>query len=72
MHGAMVLCSRSIDVQTEFEILNDRTKERTRARVVRTPRESADGYLIPIEFSAPAVSFWQISFPAKDYKFQEN
>lgn len=72
MHGAMVLCPRPIDNETEFEILNDRTNERTRARVVRRPRETANGFLIPIEFNSPATSFWQISFPAKEFKFPDN
>lgn len=68
VHGAMVLCPRPLDAETKLEVLNDRTSERTSARVTRAPRESADGYLIPIEFSKPSPSFWQISFPSTDWK----
>jgi hypothetical protein len=68
IHGAMVQCVRSLDANTQFEILNDRTGERTGARVTRASRESAGGYLIPIEFSKPSPSFWQISFPSTDWK----
>ena len=68
IQGAMVLCSRPLDANTKFEILNNRTGERTSARVTRVPRESAEGYLIPIEFSKPSLSFWQISFPSTDWK----
>jgi len=68
IHGAMVFCPRPLDAETKLEILNDRTGERTSARVTRAPRESAEGYLIPIEFSKPSLSFWQISFPSPDWK----
>jgi hypothetical protein len=68
IHGAMVLCPRPIDAGVELEIMNDRTREKTTGRVTRTPRESAEGYLIPLEFTAPSPSFWQISFPPSNWK----
>lgn len=68
IHGAMVLCPRPIDAGVELEIMNDRTREKTTGRVTRTPRESAEGYLIPLEFTAPSLSFWQISFPPSNWK----
>jgi hypothetical protein len=68
IHGAMVLCSRPIDAETKVEIVNDRTLERTGARVTRASRESAEGYLIPLEFSSPSPKFWQISFPPSNWK----
>jgi len=68
IHGAMVLCPRPIDAEVELEIMNDRTSEKTAGRVTRTPRESAEGYLIPLEFTAPSPSFWQISFPPSNWK----
>ena len=68
IHGAMLLCKRPFDAQTKIEILNERTHERTSARVSRTPRESPEGYLIPLEFEKPFPTFWQISFPPSDWK----
>ncbi len=68
IHGAMVLCKRTFDAETRLEIQNDRTSERTTARVTRTPRESAEGYLIPLEFTTPSPTFWQISFPPSNWK----
>jgi hypothetical protein len=68
VHGAMVLCSRPIDADTELNIVNDRTSERATARVTRTPRESAEGYLIPLEFTTPLPAYWQISFPPSNWK----
>jgi hypothetical protein len=63
IHGAMVVCSESVDSETKIEIINDRTRERASARVTRTPRQSVEGYLIPLEFDKPFPMFWQISFP---------
>jgi hypothetical protein len=68
IHGAMVLCPRAIDADTKVEIYNDRTRERAGARVTRAPRESTEGFLIPLEFSAPNPSFWQITFPPANWK----
>jgi hypothetical protein len=68
VHGAMVLCSRTFDAETKLELRNERTRERTEVRVTRTPRESAEGYLIPLEFTAPSPQFWQISFPPENWK----
>ena len=68
IHGAMVLSPRSFDAEAKIEIQNNRTGERTEVRVTRTPRESAEGYLIPLEFTAPSPKFWQISFPPENWK----
>jgi hypothetical protein len=68
VHGAMVVCARTFDAETKIEILNERTRERASARVTRTPRESAEGFLIPLEFTSPSPSFWQISFPPSNWK----
>jgi hypothetical protein len=68
IHGAMVLCTRSFDAETTMEIRNERTRDRANARVTRTPRESAEGYLIPLEFTTPSPNFWQISFPPSNWK----
>jgi hypothetical protein len=68
VHGAMVLCTRSLDSGAEVVILNERTNQRASARVTRTPRDSAEGFLIPLEFSKPFPMFWQISFPPSNWK----
>ena len=68
IHGAMVLCSRPIDAEVKLDIVNDRTREKASARVTRAPRESAEGYLIPLEFSEPSPAFWQITFPPSNWK----
>jgi hypothetical protein len=68
IHGAMVLCPRSFDAETKLEIRNDRTGQSTVVRVTRAPRESAEGYLLPLEFISPSPNFWQISFPPENWK----
>jgi len=68
IHGAMIICPDSVDSETKVEIINDRTRERASARVTRTPRQSAEGYLIPLEFYKPFPMFWQISFPPSSVK----
>ena len=68
IHGAMIICPDSVDSETKVEIINDRTREHASARVTRTPRQSAEGYLIPLEFDKPFPMFWQISFPPSGVK----
>jgi hypothetical protein len=68
IHGAMVFCPQSLDANTKLVIFNDRTHERAGVRVTRTPRESSEGFLIPLEFDKPLPMFWQISFPPDNWK----
>ena len=68
VHGAMVLCTRSLDSGTTVQMINERTNERASARVTRSPRDSAEGFLIPLEFDNPLPMYWQISFPPSNWK----
>jgi hypothetical protein len=68
VHGAMVISPHSLDPQATFEIVNERTRERTSVRMTRTPRQSAEGFLVPLEFVKPVPMFWQISFPPSNWK----
>jgi hypothetical protein len=68
IHGAMVICRDSLDSDTKVEIVNDRTRERATARITRAPRQSAEGFLVPLEFVKPFPMFWQISFPPSTWK----
>ncbi len=67
-HGAMLLCPRSINSDVKLEMVNNRSRERIDARVTRTPRDTSEGYLIPVGFDKPSTSFWQISFPPENWK----
>jgi|SRR5579872_2219059 len=68
IHGAMVICPRTFDSEAKVEIVNERTRERTSARVTRLPRQNSEGFLIPLEFVKPFPMFWQISFPPTNWK----
>lgn len=72
IHGAMVLCPRSLEADTQLEVVNGRTDEKVGSRVTRSPRESSEGYLIPLEFTSASPNFWQISFPPSNWKAPEN
>jgi hypothetical protein len=67
-HGAMLQCTRTLPAEIKLELQNDRTREKMACRVTRAPIENSDGYMIPVEFSAPAPGFWRISFPPVDWK----
>lgn len=72
IHGAMVASPRTFDADATLELVNGRTDEKVACRVTRAPRESAEGFLIPIEFTAAAPNFWQISFPPANWKSPDN
>jgi hypothetical protein len=71
-HGAMLLCTRNFSVETKFDLINDRTMQKQSCRVTRAALENPQGYLIPVEFAAPAPGFWHISFPPPGWKGLEN
>jgi hypothetical protein len=72
IHGAMVVCKRILDADTTLEVVNGRTDEKIGSRVTRAPRDSAEGFLIPLEFTSASPNFWQISFPPTNWKAPEN
>ena len=72
IHGAMVVSPRTLEADAVLEIVNGRTDEKIGCRVTRAPRESAEGFLIPVEFTSPSPNFWQISFPPSNWKAPEN
>jgi hypothetical protein len=72
IHGAMLVCPRSLDADTNLEVVNGRTDEKIGSRVTRASRESSEGYLIPVEFTSPSPNFWQITFPPTNWKAPEN
>jgi hypothetical protein len=68
VHGAMIVSPRLFGSGATIQIMNERTRQKTEARVTRAARESAEGFLIPIEFTSPSPNFWQISFPPENWK----
>jgi hypothetical protein len=71
IHGAMIVSPRTLEADATLQMVNERTQEKIASRVTRAPRESSEGYLIPVEFTSPAPNFWQISFPPSNWKAPE-
>ncbi len=67
-HGAMLLCPQTFAAGGTFELQNDRTQEKQMCRVTRTPVDTAEGYMIPVEFTGAAPDFWRITFPPTNWK----
>jgi hypothetical protein len=72
IHGAMVVCPRSIEENTKLDLVNGRTGEKIGCRVTRASRESTEGFLVPLEFTSASPNFWQITFPPANWKAVEN
>jgi PilZ domain-containing protein len=62
-NGAMIVLPEGLPTGTKISIENPKTQKKVEAHVVRPPILSAEGSLVPIEFTAPAPQFWNIFFP---------
>ena len=72
IHGAMMVCARTLEAGTRLQVVNERTRQRIDSRVTRVPRDSAEGFLIPVEFTSPSPDFWQITFPPSTWKMTDS
>jgi hypothetical protein len=61
--GAMILVPDPLPEGTKLTIENPKTQMRVEAKVVRPPQFTGEGSLIPVEFSTPSPTFWNIFFP---------
>lgn len=66
--GALVIMRQSLVPGTRLVLENRTTRERVACKVVRQPRESSEGFQIPLEFDSPAPQFWRIAFPPADWR----
>ena len=66
--GALVVTNRSLPVETHLVLEHAGTRQRVDCKVARPPRETAEGFHIPLEFEAPAPGFWKIDFPPTDWR----
>jgi len=67
-HGAVVVMNRSLPVDTRLVLEHGGTKECVACRVARPPRETPEGFHVPLEFDSPAPGFWKIDFPPSDWR----
>jgi len=66
-HGAVVLMNQSLPADTEVVLEHAGTRQRVTCKVVKAPRQMAEGYHVPLEFDSPAPGFWKINFPPSDW-----
>jgi hypothetical protein len=66
--GALVLMKQGLPVETRLVLEHKATKERIACKVVRPPRETPEGYHVPLEFDSPSPTFWMIDFPPTDWR----
>lgn len=62
-HGGLLILEGSVRHGQTLRVLNRRSQQQQECRVVNV--EAADGgkWAVGIEFTSPAETFWQISFP---------
>lgn len=61
--GATIILKDTINEGTILRIENPATKTQIEGKVVRPPQLATDGVLVPIEFTTPSPTFWNIFFP---------
>jgi hypothetical protein len=61
--GALVIVPEPVAEGTVITIENVATRNRVAAKVTRPPQVTADGAIVPIEFSTPSPTFWNVFFP---------
>jgi hypothetical protein len=70
-HGALVVMQKFLGPGTRLVLENNVTRERVACKVARQPRETAEGFQVPLEFDSPAPQFWRIAFPPPDWRPEE-
>ncbi len=68
VHGALIIMSQGVPVETRLVLEHSGTHERMACRVVRPSRETPEGFHIAIEFDSPAPDFWKIAFPPPNWR----
>ncbi len=61
--GAMIVMSEPLAEGTKVTVENTKTQNKVEAKVVRPPQTTAEGSLVPVEFSTPSPVFWNVFFP---------
>jgi len=61
--GGMIILAQGLPAGTKFTLENPRTQQKVEVNVPRPSQINPEGALVPVEFLAPALQFWNISFP---------
>jgi PilZ domain len=61
--GAMIVLTEPLVEGTKVTVENLKTQGKVEAKVVRPPQTTSEGSLVPLEFSNPSPTFWNVFFP---------
>jgi hypothetical protein len=61
--GAMIVMREPLAEGTKITIENLKSQNQVEAKVVRPPQTTNGGSLVPVEFSTPSPTFWNVFFP---------
>jgi PilZ domain len=61
--GAMIIVPEPLVQGTKVTIENMKTQNKVEAKVARPSQPSSEGSLVPVEFSSPSPTFWNVFFP---------
>lgn len=71
-HGALVTIKQNLPLDTRLILEHLGTREKMPCRVVRSPRDSAEGFHTAIEFDSAAPEFWRIAFPPDNWRPEDS
>lgn len=66
--GAVIVMKQGLPAETRLVLEHGSTRERVACKVIRTAKETPEGFHIPLEFDSPAPGFWKINFPPEDWR----
>lgn len=69
--GAVMLMKQNLPAETRLVLEHHRTGQKVNCKVARPPRQTSEGFHIPVEFDSPAPGFWNIAFPPTDWRPDE-
>jgi hypothetical protein len=70
--GALVAMKQNLPTGTRLILEHSGTKERMACSVVRSPRDTAEGFHTAIEFDSAAPDFWRIAFPPANWRPEDS
>jgi len=70
-HGAVIVMKNNLPAETHLVLEHGGTKQCVGCKVARPPRQTPEGFHVPLEFESPAPGFWKIAFPAADWRAED-
>jgi hypothetical protein len=67
-HGGLLTLRMKLFVGQKFLLKNSKSVISRECSVVRTEESANNEFLVAFQFATPAVDFWPITFPPKDWQ----